>query len=120
MSRRPVRSRTIRGRGRLSPDKSWYIRTGFYLDCPKSTFSCEEEARAAWAENKEIIMCQWQKEKRSGRRPWAWWKFGHGIDRSELGDDFFAQENYLISHGLLEDWEKEDVQEWRAKFTENK
>ena len=118
--RRSMRTQKVR----MTSDKMWYLKTGFYLDGARADekFAGEAEARAAWEDHGEEILEGERNRGAAGMRPWGWYKFGQGIDGPRMSGEFHAsvveQEAWLLENGHLEQWEVPTVEKRIELFRE--
>ncbi len=91
-----------RGKTVLTPGRSWFLSTGFFLDGTEEEIS-DSELKELWRIHKNAIMGRWREEKRAFSRPWAYWEVEHGIDMGFA----FDEASFLKENGLVEEWELE-------------
>jgi hypothetical protein len=76
-----------------------------------STFSSDDERRAAWLRHRDRLMAMWGNH---GKRPDAWWRYEAPIPRPRFG----AEQSALYDAGLLTQAERAELCEfWREEFT---
>jgi len=98
------RRRTLRSsHRRMSPDVQWFLESGVDLDGAPPLAENPRAARELWTRHREEILESFRRRGWAGHRPWAYYRFEHGIDSREFhfGDEL----RYLCEHGLLEEWE---------------
>ena len=111
------RRRTLRScNRRLGPDAEWYLCSGVDLDGAPPPCPLEKDPRAArelWERHKAELMESYRRKGWAGHRPWAYWMFEHGLERTQMLHG--KEEWYLREHNLLEAWEIEQLNQRRPK-----
>ena len=111
-----TRRRTMRSNNRrMGPDVQWFLESGVDLDgahppCPLE--KNPEAARELWERHKHELLESFRRRGWAGHRPWAYYRFEHGIDSREF--HFGDEQRYLRTHGLLEAWEVEQLKTRRV------
>ena len=109
------RRRTLRScNRRLTADQDWSLNSGTDLDgstCPLA--NNPELARELWDRHKHELMESYRRKGWAGHRPWAYWMFEHGLERTQMLHG--KEEWYLREHNLLEAWEIEQLNQRRPK-----
>jgi hypothetical protein len=79
-----------------------------------SLFSDEQELRAAWTNNRDLVMKLWA---HNGKRPMAWWHLGDAASLGLEWPGYDHQQSYLFEHNALSEEEcKQLLASWREEF----